>query len=57
MHRKREKRQGIGALLLEEIEVPLGERVLIAGVRATEGQLQKHLRAYICDKDRRPALS
>ena len=42
---------------LEEIEIPLGERVMVASVRATEGQLQKHLRDYVCDKDRRPALS
>lgn len=42
---------------LEEVVVPLGERVLIAGVRATDGQLMNHLRAYICDKDRSPALT
>ena len=41
---------------LQEIDIPLGERVMISGVRATEGQLQKHLRDYVCDKDRRPAL-
>jgi len=41
---------------LQEIDIPLGERVMVASVRATEGQLQKHLRDYVCDKDRRPAL-
>lgn len=40
-----------------EIDVPLGERVLIAGVRATDGQLMNHLRAYVCDKDRNPSLT
>ena len=42
---------------MAEVVVPLGERVLIAGVRATDGQLMNHLRAYICDKDRAPALT
>jgi hypothetical protein len=42
---------------LHPIEIPLGDRVMIAGVRATEGQLQNHLRAFVCDKDRRPALT
>ncbi|MBM4288883.1 MAG: minichromosome maintenance protein MCM, partial [Deltaproteobacteria bacterium] len=41
---------------LQPIEIPLGSRVLIAGVRATEGQLQKLLRDYVCDKDKRPVL-
>ncbi|MFA5382454.1 MAG: toprim domain-containing protein [Candidatus Micrarchaeia archaeon] len=40
-----------------EIEIPLGDRLMIAGVRATEGQLQNHLRAFVCDKDKRPALT
>ncbi len=40
-----------------EIEVPLGERVLIAGVRATDSQLLKHLRSYVCDKDKNPAIT
>lgn len=42
---------------LEEIEIPVGARVMVSAVRATEGQLQNHLRDYVCDKDRRPALS
>ena len=42
---------------MQEIVVPLGERVLIAGVRATDGQLMNHLRAYVCDQDRAPALT
>ena len=40
-----------------EIDVPLGDRVLIAGVRATDGQLMNLLRAYVCDKDRNPSLT
>jgi hypothetical protein len=39
-----------------DIEVPLGDRVLIAGVRATDSQFKNLLRDYVCDKDRRPAL-
>ena len=42
---------------MAEVEVPLGERVLIAAVRATDGQLLNHLRAYICDRDRSPAIT
>ncbi len=42
---------------LQPIDIPLGDRVMIASVRATEGQLQKLLRDYVCDKDRRPALT
>jgi hypothetical protein len=42
---------------VKEIEVPLGERVMVASVRATEGQLRNHLRDFVCDRDRRPALS
>ncbi|MCK9377495.1 MAG: hypothetical protein M0P73_15250 [Syntrophobacterales bacterium] len=41
---------------LKDILVPLGDRVMIASVRATEGQLKKHLQEYVCDKDRRPAI-
>ncbi len=40
-----------------EIVVPLGERILIAGVRATDAQLLNHMRAYVCDKDRSPSLT
>lgn len=40
-----------------EVEVPRGERVLIAGVRATDNQLLKHLRSYICDQDKNPAIT
>lgn len=42
---------------MQEIVVPLGDRVLIAGVRATDGQLMNHLRAYVCDKDKNPSLT
>jgi hypothetical protein len=49
-------RSGRDGACLSEIEIPLGERVMIAGVRASEGQHQKHLRDYVCDKDRRPAV-
>jgi hypothetical protein len=49
-------RKGQDGACLNPIEIPLGDRVMIAGVRATEGQLQKHLRDYVCDQDRRPAL-
>lgn len=42
---------------MQEVVVPLGERVLIAGVRATDGQLMNHLRSYVCDKDRFPAIT
>lgn len=50
-------RAGHPGVCMEEVVVPLGERVLIAGVRATDSQLLKHLRAYICDKDRSPSLT
>ena len=50
-------REGHAGVCMEEVVVPLGERVLIAGVRATDGQLMKNLRAYICDKDRNPSLT
>ena len=50
-------RAGRAGACLEDIQIPLGERVLIAGVRATDGQLMNHLRSYICDKDRAPALT
>jgi hypothetical protein len=49
-------RSGQEGACLNEIEIPLGERVMVSSVRATEGQLQKHLRDYVCDKDKRPAL-
>ena len=54
MHRAGRRTPGA---CMEEIVVPLGERVMIAGVRATDGQLMNHLRAYVCDKDRSPALT
>jgi hypothetical protein len=50
-------REGHAGACMAEVVVPLGERILIAGVRATDGQLLKNLRAYICDKDRSPALT
>ena len=50
-------RAGHPGACMEEVIVPLGDRVLIAGVRATDSQLLKHLRSYICDKDRNPSLT
>lgn len=50
-------REGHAGACMAEVVVPLGERVLIAGVRSTDGQLLKNLRAYICDKDRSPSLT
>lgn len=50
-------RAGHAGVCMEEVVVPLGERVMIAGVRATDGQLMKHLRAYICDQNRSPSLT
>ena len=50
-------RESAPGACMVEVVVPLGERILIAGVRATDGQLMNHLRAYVCDKDRSPALT
>ena len=50
-------REGHPGACMEEVVVPLGDRVLIASVRATDSQLLKHLRAYICDKDRSPSIT
>jgi hypothetical protein len=50
-------RKGHEGACLNEIEIPVGERVLIASVRATEAQLQKHLQDYVCDQNKRPALT
>lgn len=50
-------REGHPGVCMTEVEVPLGERVLIAGVRATDNQLLKHIRAYICDKDKGPSIT
>lgn len=48
--------EGKSGACLHDIHVPLGDRVLIAGVRATEGQLRSLMQAYVCPKDKRPAL-
>ena len=45
-----------GNRCMHDIQVPLGERILISGVRATEGQFKSHIQAFICEKDRRPAF-
>ena len=50
-------RSGHAGACMEEVTIPIGDRVLIAGIRATDGQLMKNLRAYVCDKDRAPALT
>jgi predicted transcriptional regulator len=44
-------------LCVDEINIPLGERILIASVGATASQLKTYLRDYICDKDKRPTLT
>ncbi|MBU4447299.1 MAG: hypothetical protein KKD99_01840 [Proteobacteria bacterium] len=41
---------------LDDIYVPMGDRVMLAGVRAPEGQLLNHVRTFVCDRDKRPAL-
>jgi hypothetical protein len=41
---------------LENIHVPMGDRILIAGVRASESQFKNLLRDYVCDRDKRPTL-
>ncbi|MBM4274995.1 MAG: hypothetical protein FJ134_11130, partial [Deltaproteobacteria bacterium] len=40
----------------QDIPVPMGDRILIAGVRATESQFKNLLRDYVCDRDKRPTL-
>jgi hypothetical protein len=40
----------------QEIHVPMGDRILISGVRATESQFKNLLRDYVCDRDKRPTL-
>ena len=45
-----------GNRCMHDIQVPLGERVLISGVRATEGQFKSHIQTFICEKDKRPAF-
>jgi hypothetical protein len=47
---------GKSGTCLHDIHVPLGDRVLIAGVRATEGQFRSLIQAYVCPRDKRPAL-
>ena len=57
--RKEAKCDGPGqnkGVCLSPIEVPLGDRVLIAGVRATDNQFRSFLQSYVCDKGRRPEL-
>lgn len=49
-------RKGQEGACQQPIEIPIGDRLMISGVRATEGQLQKYLRDYVCDQDKRPAL-
>jgi hypothetical protein len=44
-------------LCLQPLVVPPGDRVLIAGVHANEGQLKNHLREYMCDKNKRPEVA
>ena len=48
-------RENPGACL-EPIEVPLGHRVQLASVAASDTQLKGSLRDFVCDQDKRPAL-